>query len=118
MPRFDRNTVRRGRSAVPATFPRTRRCRRSRSWRDVATVMLSYRRRSRLSAPAGRWRGSGGTGRFPQRNQMWSGRRSCSLAHLPSHVLALVADALALVRLGRADLADLGCDQTDLLLVD
>ena len=33
MPRFERNTIRRGRSALPATLPRTRRCRRSRASR-------------------------------------------------------------------------------------
>src|ERR671934_2472601 len=41
-----------------------------------------------------------------------------TLAHLPAHVLALVADALALVRLGRAHLADLGRGLPDELLVD
>src|SRR4051812_30686154 len=40
-----------------------------------------------------------------------------TLAHLPAHVLALVADALALVRLGRAHLANLGRGLADLLLV-
>src|SRR5262249_14818801 len=59
---------RRGRSALPWSFARTRR------WR---------RRRASLTVRLG------------------------TLADLPAHVLALVADALALVRLGRAHLADL-----------
>src|SRR5947209_2887983 len=41
---------------------------------------------------------------------------SCALAHLPRHVLALVADPLALVGLGLALLADVGGDLPDLLL--
>src|SRR5258708_11384228 len=45
-------------------------------------------------------------------------RRSRPLADLPADVLALVADALALVRLGWPHLADLGGDLADLLLVD
>src|ERR1700688_260919 len=40
-----------------------------------------------------------------------------TLAHLPAHVLALVANALALVGLRRADLANLGRRLADLLLV-
>src|SRR5205807_9155822 len=40
-----------------------------------------------------------------------------TLADLPADVLALVADALALVRLGRAHLADLGGRLPDHLLV-
>jgi hypothetical protein len=40
------------------------------------------------------------------------------LSGLTANDLALVLDALALVRLGRPDLADLGRDLTDLLLVD
>src|SRR5262245_20132713 len=43
---------------------------------------------------------------------------SCSLADLSADELALVADALALVRLGRADLADLGRGLAHHLLVD
>src|SRR3954471_13394895 len=43
---------------------------------------------------------------------------SCPLTDLSSDVLALVADALPLVRLGRANLADLGRGLTDDLLVD
>src|SRR5919204_4029739 len=43
---------------------------------------------------------------------------SCALPDLPGHVLALVADALALVGLRRALLADVGGDLADLLLGD
>src|SRR5207244_5920674 len=78
MPRFERKTTRRGRSAVPLTFPRTRRCLRARAW---LTVRLG------------------------------------TFADLSPHVLALVADALALVRLRLADLADLGGRLADHLLV-
>ena len=38
IPRFDLNTARRGRSAVPATLPRTRRCRRCRASRAVSVA--------------------------------------------------------------------------------
>src|SRR5947208_12798964 len=78
MPRFDRNTTRRGFCAVPLTLPRTRLCRRM---RPSLTVKLG------------------------------------TLAHLPAHVLALVANALALVRLRRANLANLGGRLADLLFV-
>src|SRR5207244_3473762 len=78
MPRLERKTTRRGRSAVPWTLARTRR------WR---------RRRASLTMRRG------------------------TLADLPADVLALVADALALVRLGRAHLADLGGRLPDHLLV-
>src|SRR5215475_11078901 len=78
MPRLERKTTRRGRSAEPRTFARTRR------WR---------RRRASLTARLG------------------------TLADLSPHVLALIADALALVRLRRAYLADLGGRLADDLLV-
>src|SRR5215475_4963806 len=78
MPRLERKTTRRGRSAEPRTFARTRR------WR---------RRRASLTARLG------------------------TLPDLSPHVLALIADALALVRLGRANLADLGGGLADHLLV-
>src|SRR5207248_6147669 len=79
MPRFERKTSRRGRSALPRILPRTRRWRRSRASRVV---------------------------------------RLGTLAHLPADVLALVADALALVRLGRPHLPDLRGRLADDLLVD
>src|SRR5215831_7158172 len=78
MPRLERKTARRGRSAVPCTFARTRR------WR---------RRRASLTVRLG------------------------TLADLSANVLALVADALALVRLGWTHLADLRSRLTDHLLV-
>src|SRR3954471_4809295 len=78
MPRLERKTTRRGRSALPRTFARTRRWRRK---RPSLTVRLG------------------------------------TLAYFAPHVLALVADALALVRLRRAHLADLGGRLADHLLV-
>src|SRR6476646_8661007 len=78
MPRLERKTARRGRSAVPRTFVRTRRCRR---------------RCASLTVRLG------------------------TLTDLPADVLALVADALALVRLGRAHRANLGGRLADHLLV-
>src|SRR6187401_3421802 len=57
IPRFERNTTRRGRSAVPATLPRTRRWRRRRAWRFVRTLM-----RGLLAHGRG---GGGGTGGSP-----------------------------------------------------
>src|SRR5690349_14360496 len=78
MPRFERKTTSRGRSAVPRTFARTRR------WR---------RRRASLTVRLG------------------------TLTDLSPHVLPFVADALALVGLGRANLADLGGRLADHLLV-
>src|SRR5215204_3701231 len=98
-PRLERNTEIRGRSALPVIFARTRRRRLRRLAGRVLTVMRD--------CPAG---GSG-----PQRLGR-TGFRSCPLAYLPGDVLALVADALALVGLGRPLLADHGGDLADLLL--
>src|SRR5690349_13358684 len=42
MPRFERKTVRRGRSAVPRTFARTRRCRRRRASLTVRLGTLAH----------------------------------------------------------------------------
>src|SRR3954447_11952995 len=61
---------------------------------------------------------------MPVSSAWWSGTRrggrtgsgSCALSYLPRHVLALVADALALVGLRRPLLADDGGDLADLLL--
>src|ERR1700759_1946542 len=78
MPRLERKTTRRGRSALPRTLARTRR------WR---------RRRASLTVRLG------------------------TLADLSADVLALVADALALVRLRRTHLANLGGRLADHLLV-
>src|SRR3974390_696405 len=81
---FERNTARRGRSAVPATFLRTRRWRRSRCSDFVRLMRIPLLRR---------------------------------LAGLATDVLAGVPDALALVGLGLPDLANIGGDLTDELLV-
>src|SRR3954462_4175517 len=61
---------------------------------------------------------------MPVSSSWWSGTRrggrtgsgSCALSYLPRHVLALVADALALVGLRRPLLADDGGDLAHLLL--
>src|SRR5262249_24639704 len=91
MCRFDRNTDRRGRAAVPFTFLRTRRCRRSlpssfRGLNDIDVLLPAV--------------------------LLLRG-----LAGLSQHALVGVTDALALVRLRLADLADVGCDLADGLLV-
>src|SRR3954451_22136074 len=98
-PRLERNTEMRGRSAVPCTFARTRRRRLRRFAGAVRTVM-------------------------PYCSACWSAPRrrgcfggwSCPLAHLPGDVLALVTDALALVRLRRPLLANNRGDLADNLL--
>src|SRR6188768_2552556 len=84
---FERNTARRGRSAVPRTFLRTRRCRRCRGSSEGFFFELIRTSLARLSG-------------------------------LALDVLAGVPDALALVRLGLADLANVGGHLADLLLVD
>src|SRR6478672_9032140 len=83
---LDRNTASRGRSAVPRTFLRTRRCRRTRC-SDLVRLMNGF--------------------------LLLGG-----LAGLALHALAGVADALALVRLGLAELANVGGDLADELLVE
>src|SRR3954452_8190031 len=100
-PRLERNTEIRGRSAEPCTFARTRRRRRRRLVGGDRTVMP----RSAC------WPG-------PRRtlySERWSLR---PLPDLPGDVLALVADALALVGLRRALLADVRGDLADELLGD
>src|SRR3954452_717404 len=67
-----------------------------RDWSERRTAGDARRCRAPWLAPGGA--GACGTG-------AWS-PRSCALADLPGHVLALVADALALVGLGGAHLAD------------
>src|SRR5688572_20231947 len=84
---LERKTARRGRSAVPVTFLRTRRCRRAR-----CSVLLNA-----IVVPLALLAG---------------------LPGLAQHLLAGVPDALALVRLGLADLADVGGHLADELLVD
>src|SRR6188472_2738954 len=87
---FDRKTARRGRAALPRTFLRTRRWRRS-----LATCRFCIAAYFQPSS--------------------W--RLLRRLAGLAQHALVDVADALALVRLGLADLADVGGHLTDELLV-
>src|SRR5918994_1424192 len=79
MCRLERNTARRGRSAVPLTFVRVRTWRRTRA----SCLVLAF---TWPHPPASRGPGLRG------------------LAGLLAHVLVLVADALALVRLGLAHL--------------
>src|SRR4051812_39993134 len=102
IPRLERRTDRRGRAAVPTTLARTRRRRLRRRCSLVRTVKgealptnteCSCLKESRSDF-------------------------SCPLTDLPRHVLALVADALALVGLGRALLADVRGDLADQLLGD
>src|SRR2546421_1170585 len=108
MPLFERDTTRRGRSDVPRTLPRTRRWRRSRAWGLVSVVMTYPPNSASEATPKPP----------PAENAQHFSRRSRPLANLSPHVLAGVADALALVRLRRAHLAHLGRDMSDLLLVD
>src|SRR5829696_3810880 len=99
MPRLERKTAMRGRSAVPRTLARTRRRRLRRRWGDVTVLM-----RDCSAWWSAHWRG------------VRAGCGSCPLAYLPGDVLALVADALALVGLRGPLLADHGGDLADLLL--
>src|SRR6185436_8194860 len=82
---FERYTARRGRTAVPVIFDRTRRWRRRRPCSFVLTAAMVALR---------------------------------SLSDLALYVLVGVADALALVRLGRPPLADLRRGLADALLGD
>src|SRR5215510_13168021 len=92
---FERNTARRGRASVPD------RRRRMRSWRlrraapRLATVVMSWRSSWLLLAAD-----------------------LAGLARLAADLLARVAHALALVRLGLAGGADARGDLADQLLVD
>ena len=52
MPRLERNTEIRGRSALPRTFARTRRRRLSRRCGAVVTVMPAYRPSGRTYSPS------------------------------------------------------------------
>src|SRR6476661_4426997 len=87
----ERVTTRRGRSAVPDTFLRPRTCRRRRDLTRPAVCLLFF---SEIAMSL------------------------TSLSDLAADVLARVAHALALVRLGLAQLADLGGGLADELLVD
>src|SRR5512140_1350897 len=94
-----RYTERRGRSCEPSTFLRMCALRRSRS---VCFFMFVVALITRLPSCGWCWR-------LPF--------RSPRLALLAAHRFLGVLDALALVRLGRAQLADLRRDQADLVLV-
>src|SRR5689334_15727952 len=116
MPRFERYTARRGRSAEPRIFPRTRRWRLRRASRTERELMTN-RPAPAPAEPAP----PSGAGSIHEPRPHWSLRQaygSCALPDLPADVLALVADALALVGLGRAHLPDLGGGLPDGLLVD
>src|ERR671922_1488646 len=89
--RLERKTASLGRSAVPDTRLRTRACRRMRPDRLALAWSMSKRVLSLLLG---------------------------GLAGLAADLLARVADALALVRVGPAQAADLGGDLADLLLFD
>src|SRR5688500_12179432 len=93
----DRWTTRRGRSAVPLTFLRRRKWRRA----------LATRRLVEMSLPTGL--------RFVTVDSLMSLTR---LSDLAADLLARVPHALALVRVGLAQLADVGGNLTDQLLVD
>src|SRR5512143_2833482 len=96
-----RNTVRRGRSAVPFTFLRMRSLRRSLPTIFMAMVASSL---SREAAPRA------------ARYELLLAALA-RLARLLADALAAVADALAAVRLRRAEAADLRGGLPDQLLV-
>src|SRR5918992_250096 len=106
MCRLERKTARRGRSGVPDTRLRTRACRLRRPARLALAASISG---AVLSVPAARIADPGGAGGLVLLG---------GLAGLAAHGLARVAHALALVRVGLAQRADLGRDLADLLLVD
>src|SRR5450755_2640789 len=106
MPRLERNTEIRGRSAVPWTFARTRRRRLRRRAGAVVTVTPCLLPVGALDTDR----------RHPAAARRSASLLSCSFTNLPGDVLALVADALALVGLRLALLADEGGDLSDLLL--
>src|SRR5699024_3212220 len=90
---LERNTFRRGHSAVPEILPRTLLWRRRRALLVSALLTISSHSLPLLRALAG-------------------------LAFLAAHILAGVADALALIGFRRPLLADFGGKLADLLLVD
>src|ERR671924_608486 len=136
MPRFERKTTRRGRSAVPKMPLRTRLWRRARRSLMVSWVIGHLPWGSCLTAAKSRSGKDAGSVRSrrlrtrlrtrPERALQRPGKcetrgrgpTSSALPDLPPDVLALVADALALVGLGRPDAPHLGCDLSHLLLVD
>src|SRR5512144_2516138 len=100
MCRADRVTTSRGRAAVPATFLRTLLCRRRRAKRrsEEASFVAARAAATELASP----------------DPMLLPR----LPDLAAHDLTLVAHALALVRLRRADLPDVRGDLAHSLFVD
>src|SRR5439155_6060834 len=109
MCRFDLNTASRGRSGVPSTFFRTRRCRRTRaSALLLADIVI-------VSPPSAAAPLTGSLCTFVRSP---SARSLCSLSCLALDDLAGIANALALVGLGLAHRPDVGRDLTDGLLVD
>src|SRR5713226_322317 len=100
MCRLDRNTARRGRPVVPLTRLRTRRWRLTRA----SAVLTVIGRSASFSG--------GPRGAAPPECLLLP-----CLAGLAQDALAGVADALALVGLGLADLADVGRHLADQLLV-
>ena len=116
MPRFERNR-RGGAFGGAADLPRTRRWRRRRAslvesdWSRSTPPGTRHVRRPAKPAPAGGAEARPAAPRQEKRAawETWSPteraggeRRSRPLPYLPAHRLALVADALALVGLGRA----------------
>src|SRR6476646_3136741 len=104
MPRFERNTTSRGRSAVPETLPRTRLCLRMRALRTDRTLIGNAPDETRVD----RSFQTAERAKPAQPEGDIASDVSCPLPDLPAHVLALVADPLALVGFGRAHLAHLG----------
>src|SRR5258705_6262727 len=101
MCRDERLTTRRGRSAVPAIFLRNRACRRNRETRRASDAFCPTGLRV-ADAPS-----------FVLETILLT-----CLSDLAADLLALVANALALVRVWAAQAADVRRDLTDLLLVD
>src|SRR4051794_18557073 len=127
MPLLERKTASRGRSAVPATLPRIRLRRLRRLCSFVCFMTLNSRV---VYAPAPKLlptvvalpaRHTGFAGAPFPCAALWgepAPPMSCPLSDLAKDDLALVADALALVGLRRAQLADVRGDLPDGLLVD
>src|SRR5829696_7918628 len=109
-----RNTDSRGRSGEPVSdlrMPHLRRCRRT-----CFAFCLSAISVARASCPRPKSCGSG-HGRDARAAWLLGPRAGERLARLDLHDLALVADALALVRLGLAHAAQVAGELPDELLV-
>src|SRR5882672_867717 len=101
MCRDERLTTRRGRSAVPATFLRNRACRRNRETRRASDALCPTGLRV-ADAPS-----------FVVEAILLT-----CLSDLAADLLALIANALALVGVRAAQAADVRRDLADFLLVD